>query len=119
MLYFSINLVRYLVTRFLFAPLPTRMIGLLYFCSSCMSIAIDFSSGTGRRLGRVPKSMRENSSDTSSQAMSSGSSICTAPGFSSSAIRKAFSKIYGIRAPETILVAYLVSGFIIPTTSMI
>jgi hypothetical protein len=59
------------------------------------------------------------SASTSSQAISSGSSRCTAPGFSSSAIRKAFSKIYGILFHETILVAYFVIGVIIPTTSII
>jgi hypothetical protein len=78
-----------------------------------------FLSITGLLCLCVHKSTIAYFSSTSSAAISSGSSKCTAHGFSDSAILKAFSNIYGTLAPFTIDVAYLVIGFIIETASMI
>ena len=68
-----------------FAPAPMMRMGVRAASSACTAARTAFSSGTGRRLtlrGMGPPL-------ASSSAMSSGNSRCTAPGFSSSARRKA------------------------------
>lgn len=113
------NFERYFETRFLLAPAHTRITGDTAFSSCFIRRAIDFLSGTDLLCLRTHRSVKANSFLTSSPAISSGSSICTAPGFSSCAIRKAFSKIYGTLSHETTLVANFVIGFIIATASII
>ena len=79
----SMNSVNIFDVIFRLPPAPIIMIGDLAAWIFCSARSIAFSSAIGRRtteagIGR---------SSVCSSAMSSGSSICTAPGFSSSAIR--------------------------------
>ena len=105
-----------MVTLFLFAHAHTRMSGV----DACLSLSImrciAFRSGIGLlSFSFVIGSIH----DASSLAISSGSSICTAPGFSSSAIWSAYATRFGTLDGSTIEVVNFVIGFINATWSMI
>ena len=88
-------------------------------CSDCIisleASSITSSSGTDRLylLGVI------GSLDVVSRAMSSGSSIRTAPGFSDLEILTAFRTISGIVSGLYMLVAHLVTGLNMLTVSII
>ena len=86
------------------------------FSSSSFNFKIHFSSTIGLLIFSKKIS---GISSTSSLAISSGSSIWTAPGLSEVASLKALFKIYGIREALTTVVENFVIDFIIETTSII
>ena len=97
------------------APLPARMSGRFALLSRSNARSTILSSGTDRRKrfglsGWVV---------ASALAMSSGSSICTAPGFSVRGSQTAFLTTSGIVFGCKMLVAHFVTGSNIATTSMI
>lgn len=98
---------------FRFAAAPTTSNGRRACSSRETAAAIDFASAAGRRTRLALSS----GSSTSSRAMSSGSSRCTAPGFSSWATRNASRTREGMFAPLTSCRVYFVSGRIMSTMS--
>jgi len=112
------NFVKYFVILFLFAPAHIKIIGVFADSSSFINVFSIFSSITGLLILTV-SNISTSFSFISSHAISSGNSICTAPGLSSSAIFIALLNVYVKRDGETILVVYLVTGFIIDTISTI
>ncbi|MNI36736.1 hypothetical protein D3C73_907990 [compost metagenome] len=97
------------------APAPITRIGLRAVSSLSTAACTALFSASGRRcrLGGI------GVLSVCSAAMSSGSSRCTAPGFSSSARRKASRMRAGMLSAEANWWVYLVIGAIIPHTSMI
>ena len=100
---------------FLTQPLPAMMMGRFFPVSVSATVSIILRSGTGRtkRLGCIGSSL------VSAAAMSSGSSMCTAPGFSPRAMRTALRTISGMVSGLITRTAHFVTGANIPTTSMI
>ena len=84
--------------RVLFAPPPKTSIGDFEFSIKDSAFLMAFSSATGLRA----MLLSIGSSLVSSIAISSGSSICTAPGLSSSANLKASLTLAGIISAEAI-----------------
>jgi hypothetical protein len=115
----SINWLKYFVILFLFAHDHIKITGDFAFSISEIKFKTSFSPISGLLTFFVFKFISENSSGTSSAAISSANSIATAHGFSLSAILKAFSRIYGTLTHEGIEQAYFVIGFIIETISTI
>lgn len=110
-----ISCLRTLAVILRLAPAPITRIGLRAARSFSTAAQIALYSASGRRLrlggmGRL---------SVCSAAMSSGSSRCTAPGFSSSARRNASRTREGMLSAEASWWVYLVSGCIMPTTSRI
>jgi hypothetical protein len=112
---FSMNCssIRLVLVRF--APAPMTRIGALAASNASTAARTALGSALGRRemlrgIGTL---------SVCSSAMSSGSSICVAPGFSSSAKRIASRTRLGILSDDCIWWVYLVIGPIIVTTSRI
>ena len=111
---FSQNRCNWLLARRRMQPLPARMTGLLAFRRSSNAWSTILSSGTDRRrrLGTRGRA------DVSRLATSSGSSICTAPGFSVVATRTALRTISGMVPGARTVSAHFVTGSNIATTSI-
>ena len=110
-----INSVSILLVNFRFPPAPTTTIGLFAVAILSTAAFIDLFSA----IARLTDDAGIGISSECSSAISSGSSKCTAPGFSCSAIRSASLTRLGILSAATNCSAYFVIGFIISTTSSI
>jgi hypothetical protein len=117
MWYFLINSVRYLLICLRLAHAHMSMVGRSARSSSEMSFSSIFSSITGRLTFSLCADI--SSIRTSSAAISSGSSMATTHGRSLIASLNALCMRDGTLYPLITVVAYLVMGRIIPTTSMI
>jgi len=109
------NLVKNFVTLLRFAHAPTRINGRCAFSIKSIILLMLLSSASGL-LGICTSSGVYP--DASSLAISSASSICTAHGLSASAVIHACAIVLGTLDASMILVQYLVTGFIMLTTSI-
>ena len=96
-------------------PFPAMITGRFAAFSISKAWSAILSSGTERRKRRGSSGV----ASLSSLARSSGSSMCTAPGFSVRARRTALRMISGIVSTLCTVVAHLVTGSNMATTSMI
>ena len=111
---FSQNSFNCLLARRRMQPLPARMTGFLALRSSSNAWLTILSSVTGRRRRRGVMGF----ASVSSLAMSSGSSMCTAPGFSVVAMLTDLRMISGMASGVRTVSAHLVTGSNMATTSM-
>ena len=111
---FSHSIRSCLEARLRIAPLPARMTGRREDRISSNAWSTTLSAGTARRR----RCTASGGSDVSCLAMSSGSSMWVAPGFSVPATRTALRTISGMLSALMIWCAHLVTGRNIATTSM-
>ena len=103
------------LARLRIVPFPARMSGRFASRISSHAWSTIVSSGTGRRNRRTGT----GGCVASSRAMSSGSSMRQAPGFSVRASRTALRTTSGMLLGCRIVCPHLVTGLNMPTTSMI
>ena len=95
-------------------PFPTRITG--RFAASMMSRARSITLSSAR--GYVVRRISSGLASTLSAAMSSGSSMCAAPGFSSRARRNALRTTSGTVFATVTRLDHFVTGVNMPTMSM-